>query len=295
MLKRSNIKNYLKAVLSGRLKKLYANAAEFRSESENSEYPAAVMRAISSQKSFESFKRDPIYRQILEHVSKEQGERYLDILLARCDGILNSAVDTVFKSDSIGNPIKFWYDSIQMNLSPTTLRYVKVASDLSILFGKNIETVAEIGCGYGGQCLVNEKLLGYKLSYLYDLPFVNQLIERYLNYTLMNGSYRTVVLNQATPRDYDLVISNYAFSELPASLQSIYIDKVLSRAKAGYLTMNSGMGGWRDQGKLNFEQLQALLPKFEVFEEDPLTGQNNYIIVWGHSINQLPMDFKYYR
>ncbi len=85
------------------------------------------------------------------------------------------------------------------------------------------------------------------------------------------------------PQDYDLVISNYAFSELPEPVERTYIDKVLSRSKRGYLTMNSGLSdhAGRESEKLTLDELKNLLPPFEIFEEKPY-AKHNYIIVWGH-------------
>jgi hypothetical protein len=265
--------------------KLFSHAVEYRSASDNGQYPAVVAKAVKNQRNFENFKRFYAYREILEHVSREQGERYLQILTKRNDGILSNALESVLISDSIGNPIKFSYENINILLSPTTLRYVKVASDLKILFGEELNSVAEIGCGYGGQCLVNEKLLRYKRFTLFDLPFVNQLIKRYLDYTLMDGSYEVATINEKPSGEYDLAISNYAFSELPRELQRVYIKKVLAKSQRGYLTMNSGIGGSFDDGRLTIVELRKLLPHFECFEESPLTGQHNYIIVWGHNPN----------
>jgi hypothetical protein len=84
---------------------------------------------------------------------------------------------------------------------------------------------------------------------------------------------------------WDLVISNYAFSELPSDLQKIYVEKVLSKSDRGYLVMNSGMTNYsgRSGGKLTLEELRILLPEFQVFKEIPNTGPDNYVIVWGHS------------
>jgi hypothetical protein len=74
------------------------------------------------------------------------------------------------------------------------------------------------------------------------------------------------------------VISNYAFSELPSHLQRTYIKKVLSNSKRGYLTMNSGRGSSRDEGKLSIDELRELLPSFEIHEEKPQTASNNYAL-----------------
>jgi hypothetical protein len=47
--------------------------------------------------------------------------------------------------------------------------------------------------------------------------------------------------------------------------------------------MNSGRkGSLFTLDKLSLDDLRCKLPPFEIFEEYPLTWQENYIIVWGH-------------
>jgi phospholipid N-methyltransferase len=107
----------------------------------------------------------------------------------------------------------------------------------------------------------------------------------YLESHILNFAYKTTTLNQHQGDvNYDLVISNYAFSELPSQLQIRYIEKILSRSKRGYLTMNTGKtDASRDQNKLTLEDLRGYLPEFEVLNEVPLTSPNNYLIVWGRN------------
>lgn len=272
-------RRYIRSPLTNRV---FAHRVEYRSDSENGKYGAVVTKALSNQKAFDTFKRKRAYRKILEHVSRAQGEDYLKIVSSRKDGLLEVALETVFKSDDVGSPVKHQYECVEPALSPTTLRYLKVASDLKGLFGEGVDRIAEIGCGYGGQTLVNDQLLKFRYATLFDLPFVNELIRKYLNTMLLNGAYRVATINETLPENYDLVVSNYAFSELPTILQQAYIRKVVANAKRGYLTMNSGLGGKRSVGKLSLEQLQELLPPFEIYEEEPLTSPFNYIIVWGH-------------
>ena len=271
----------LKALRAGIRKKIFSNSKEYRSASDNGRYGSAILHALKNQKAFENFKRNYSYREILEHVTREQGFEYLKILQARNDGFLEKALNTILVNDQIGNPIKYNYPNFSSPLSPTTLRYVKVASDLKILFGDNLGNVAEIGSGYGGQALANDQLLNVKRVKLFDLPFVNKLIDRYLNSQLLNGSYNTTTINKETDSKYDLVISNYAFSELPKKLQILYIKKVLSQSERGYLTMNTGLFKNNSDSKLSIDDLRNMLPKFEIFEEDPLTSSQNYLIVWG--------------
>ena len=272
--------------------KVFAHAKEYRSDSENGSYASAVVKALKNQKAFDNFKRSYSYRGILENVSEEQGRQCLSILESRNDGILDRAIDTVLISDDVGNPIKFKYDKYPIGLSPTTLRYVKVASDLNILFGKDLGDISEIGGGYGGQTLINDQLLNVKSARLFDLPFVNNLVDRYLNSQLLNGAYYTTVINKETVTRCDLAISNCAFSELPKRLQKTYIDKVLSKASRGYLSMNSGTGNERSSGKLSLDELRELLPEFQIIAEEPLTGPDNYIIVWGFDKDRLLDNFR---
>ena len=275
-------RRYLKISLT---QKVFAYKSEFRSDSENGNYAASVVKALKNQKSFDNFKRSRDYREILEHVSRDQGQKYLDIILARNDGLFDAAINTVFTMDDIGSPIKHHYKVFNQSfeLSPTTLRYLKVASDINGLFGKRFDHVVEIGCGYGGQALVNDQVLEISYATLFDLPFVNQLITRYLNSIVLNGAFRVTTINESIPDGYDLAISNYAFSELPSVLQKTYIRKVLANSKCGYLTMNSGLGGKNSVGKLTVSELQQLLPSCEIYEEEPNTFEFNYIIVWGHN------------
>lgn len=268
-------------------KKIFSYGAEARSESDNGVYIKGVYQILKRPKKFAKFKRNFRYMPVLEHVTYELGLEYFKIIKNRDYSFLQNALSYSKIADKIGKPIKHIYDNNFHALSPTTLRYVKVASDLNLLFDKNINNVIEIGCGYGGQCLTNDFLLNYKSQTLVDLPLVNQLIERYLESHVMNGSYQTKTLNQLTEKNYDLVISNYAFSELPSNLQNKFIEKVLIHSKSGYLTMNSGLGGKYDHNKLQISRLLEVIPNSVVLEEQPKTYEYNYLLVWGHSDKNL--------
>jgi len=270
----------IKRIRQLRIKKIFSQNEEFRSDSENGYYLSVVKKSIEKEKHFNRFKKNIIYREILEHVSFADGQRYLSILEKR-DDILEKALKTVLISDDLGGPVKYFYDGYSYPLSPTTLRYCKVASDLRHLFGNHLGKVAEIGCGYGGQALVNDQLLEVESAFLFDLPLVNQLIEKYLDSFLFHGSYKTGVINHVNNMSFDLVISNYAFSEMPARLQLIYAKKIMAESKSGYLTMNSGLGGLRSAGKLSVSELRSILPEFYLFEEEPITSPDNFIIAWG--------------
>jgi putative sugar O-methyltransferase len=260
----------------------YVAASINRSDSEDGLYLKSVSNAVERYKFFKNFKRDLNYTEILEHVTKEHGQAYLNIIKENSPDLLE-AISSFKDNDIIGNPKIFDYSGIG-KISPTTLRYIKVSSDLRQLFGIHFgDSIIEIGGGYGGQALILDKIFKIKLYELLDLPPVLKLISKYLESHILNCAYKVSTLNQKTGEDaYDLVISNYAFSELPKHLQQKYIEKVLCKCKRGYLTMNSGRTVSSSEGKLRLDELKELLPPFDVLEETPLTSKDNYIVVWGH-------------
>jgi putative sugar O-methyltransferase len=253
-----------------------------RSVSDDGSYITAVKEAVSNYNSFCNFKRDSRYTAILEHASINQGSDCLEIIRSDSPALIERIND--FKENDLeGGATVSMYDDIG-SISPSTLRYLKVASDLKTLFGEVIEgNIAEVGVGYGGQLLISDKIFKFKEYHLFDLPPVLELTSRYLECHILNNSYRLFTLNQHNGEiNYDLVVSNYAFSELPSKLQIRYIKKIFSKSKRGYLTMNSGLPSSAfQQDKLTFAELEKLLPHFEVMAERPLTHPGNYIIFWG--------------
>lgn len=253
-----------------------------RSLSDTGPYLASVQKALSNYKNFKKFKLDPRYQAILEHCSQEQGKAYLEIIKTESPALITN-IDIFKENDFIGGATTYVYKDIGA-ISPSTLRYLKVASDIKNIFGETIgDRVAEIGVGYGGQLFIADKVLKFKQYDLFDLPPVLNLTSKYIESHTLNAAYFTTTLNQHRGDvEYDLVISNYAFSELPSKLQLRYIEKILSKSKRGYLTMNSGKENSEyKEDKLSLADLKKHLPSFEILEEKPLTAKDNYIIVWG--------------
>ena len=58
----------------------------------------------------------------------------------------------------------------------------------------------------------------------------------------------------------------------------MYLEKVICRSKAGYITWNSL--SYQMFHGYSVNELLALLPRASIMEEKPLTGQDNKIIIW---------------
>ena len=104
---------------------------------------------------------------------------------------------------------------------------------------------------------------------------------KYLQNFDIKATYSLENVYTSKIRQYDLVISNYAFSELRKGLQNIYIKKIISKSIMGYMIMNSGKKESAFQNdKLSLKSLRKKLPKFQVQPELPLSCPGNYVITW---------------
>ena len=262
--------------------KVYVASAGNRSESDNGLYVQFVEKAVRNPGVFSTFKQNRAYQTILEHLNEAAGKAYWEIVQQEAPD-LSEDMERFKVNDVVGNPTTYVYDHVG-RISPTTLRYVKVASDLRRLFGDLTGArVAEIGVGYGGQLLVLDQIFKLGMYSMFDLPPVLNLVSKYLESHVLNSAYRTRTLNQSDGSEaYDLVMSNYAFSELPSRVQMKYVEKIMSKSRRGYLTMNSGTAtSLFAKDHLLIEELRAVLPPFELLEERPLTFDGNFILVWG--------------
>ena len=204
--------------------------------SDNDAYPKFCALAAADDSTFAQFRRHHDYSEILEHVTVGLGKRYLDDFRGDGDFIVKAA--RICSEDVIGDPVKYDFPVVGA-ASPTTLRYLKVARELTLLFGPlNGLTISEIGVGYGGQCQVI-CALNTPLSYsLIDLEPVLALVERYLSVTSPQAPVSFQGADRVPVLASDLCLSNYAFSELRREVQESYMVNVIDHAARGYVTFN---------------------------------------------------------
>ena len=254
-----------------------------RSDSQKTFYENSLGMILNSNSKFNRFRRIYNYREIVENVTFRQGQEYLKRITLL--GLpLSSNFLKYFINDSVGKPTRYHYPNIG-KVSPTTLRYISVSLEIKKLFGDDLSgNIVEIGAGYGGQASILMEFFKIDKYAVYDLDNAQMLIQKYLAKVNKENNLNMFSLRDNANIRWDLAISNYAFSELPAELQKEYITKVLGKSERGYMIMNSGLENetGRGNGKLTLSELRTLLPKFEIIEEVPKTGPDNYVLVWGH-------------
>lgn len=245
--------------------------------SDNQRYPQACLDAVNDYAVFNNFRRLPDYNAILEHVNEAEGAEYLQLVAE--DKALLAAIDEFRANDDWGNPRVYDYPEVGL-ISPTTLRYIKVLGDLKRHFDSldNLR-IAEIGVGYGGQCRVINAYYSPAEYTLIDIQPALALAQRYLdNYILYSrASYQT--MNELAEANYDLVISNYAFTELPRTIQEVYFRKVIAPSRRGYITYNQITPP--EFNSFTADELLGMLPGSQRHDEVPLTHPDNCILVWG--------------
>ena len=175
------------------------------------------------------FRRIRDYTAILEHVTPEQGRAYLSRVAHRPE--LLAALPRFGRNDEAGHPRLHDFPP-HGRFSPTTLRYVKVLCDLLDRFGPlDGLSICEIGVGYGGQCRVVGEWSRPAEYCLVDLRPALGLAERFLDQFVLPMPIHLRTLNTLRARDWDLVVSNYAITEMPRDVQDAYMEGVVRRSR----------------------------------------------------------------
>jgi len=246
----------------------------------HADYLELVESAGKDTEIFQKFRSCSAFINILDHVSIKHGKGYINEIEASGNSdLLKKENFSLLKSiDFVGGGLQYHFRRIG-KISPAYLRYLKVLSDLEILFGdlKNLK-VAEIGIGFGGQGLVLNRIASVNSITFYDLPPVLDLTRRYLESTTTLGKFEYVDGRDPVAGNFDLVISNYAFSELSRSIQEEYLNNVVLNSEHGYITWNDL--AFQHLGSFSLAELLRLIPNSQILAEVPLTARNNSIIYW---------------
>jgi hypothetical protein len=198
-------------------------------------------------KNITTFKQDERLRPIFEHCPKHIADEYYKQIP---DWLLSKG----FTNDFYGTPLLHNYG--QKKFSTSTLQYIGVLAKMIELFGSlDGWRICEIGGGYGGQCRTITDIFKPECYHILDLPEVCALQRKYCSANCFT---------EPTGFHYDLVISNYALSEIIDN--KLYIDEIIKKSKHGYITCNT------DLVKLDFPH--SRMPDIKGERE------TNYILTW---------------
>jgi len=241
-------------------------------------YCEVCFKAWEDETAFSTFRRDPVFTQVMEFHYEEYGQKCFDII--KKDNIWLLDYYNKFKiSDKFGSPLVYIYDG--KLISPSTLRYVKILSDLIKYFGRvgyfnGLERfkIAEIGGGYGGLCKVIKDVFNVEY-HLIDLYEVNLLAQKFLEKTHKNN-VRFSTWDKLVKEEYDLVISVGAFSEMNREIQDHYNEMIIKGSKRGYMIGSVALNPNNCYQIEDFKKMGNVV----FVEEEPNTHPTNFMMYW---------------
>ena len=203
-----------------------------------SPYAEVCIEAVKNDNVFNKFKSDPRYIAITENVPIENGKIYAQDIQAY--DIDSNLIEAFKENDLVGGANIVNYGQPFGNISPSTLRYIQNALDISYFFGEGeLDKIVEIGAGYGGLCKTISCLCDFGEYHIYDMKEACELQKKYLS----SFDIESNMFYHSEPdelKDIDLLISNYAYSELGEKLQDLYYNNVIVNSKKVYMILNRG-------------------------------------------------------
>jgi hypothetical protein len=244
--------------------------------SDNDAYPDFCWRAATDSAVFADFRRQPVYLDIVG-LDPKWGWEYFRALTPESRAA--RLLPALAQGDRVGDPLLITLPEGH-EIAPTTLRYVKVAEDLERLFGDlDGVNVCEIGVGYGGQCRVLDAMWSLESYTLVDLRPVLLLADRFLMSSPLRCELHLRTMNELGAEAYDLLISNYSFSELAEPVQEAYFHKTIARTPRGYVAFNEIRTAALGAGMTATELCRRVGGR--ILPEEPQTHSRNCLIVWG--------------
>jgi len=209
--------------------------------------------SICSNKNLKDFKSNPNYLYMLEHISKNQGQQYLNCITEKTALSKDDIIEFCTINDKIGKPITVEYPFLQdISVSPSSLRYIYhahlILSHMKRLGESCPRDIVEIGGGYGGLCLaIHHFAPRYDIhinSYtICDLTNIIRLQEMYLNEVnpqLMKVHFVDAAMyGKDIPRNNMFLISNYCLSEISMDHQIKYREILFPKVKHGFFVWNA--------------------------------------------------------
>jgi len=179
-----------------------------------------------------------------------------------------------YSESPIGKP-KFDCEYLNISVNSLGMLYywTAIASKWDI---KTLNTVVEIGGGYGCFCRVVQEMILPRITYImFDLPEMLALQYYFLSGSsteykiiphfsssskIVEGAINLVPIHYLTNfkvNKYDLIVSHFALSETTKYIQHLVSEKLFSKAKYLYMTVqDTEMDEWKD---INLESHKSLI------------------------------------
>lgn len=213
-----------------------------------SSYNDFVKNILKEKNLFDTFKRNPLYTEMLEHVDERMGVKYLLSIWEHFQ-TNDEDIEAFCKlNDTIGSPIQYNY-SATLTCSPTSLRYI-FQSNLILSYIKSLGLseipIVELGGGYGGLFLAlhyfaSKYSIHIRKYSIVDLKAPSELQQRYLSnhdISIPISFHDASNFGEDVEGDTLFFVSCYCFSEISDEFQKRYRQFLLPRCNHGFIAWN---------------------------------------------------------
>lgn len=246
-------------------------------------YVETCRQASYSEEILNSFRTIASYRTALEIDEADQFAEYI-----RGTTYLLPYLEDFRHLDSVGGPFLTDYQDLGL-FSPSALRYIFHADQIKKRFSlPRNPKIVEIGAGFGGQSYILQQIHPCAKYYIYDLPEVEGLIDRVMQ-RLNISNVKCMPLDEELPEEeIDLIISNYAYSECDKEMQLSYFNRVIKKAKRGYMIYNKiaitdyGLDSLTKEDFVKLLKENGCKPRVS---SELFAGAGNFLITWDKTKN----------
>jgi len=233
----------------------------------------------SDDEKFKIFRRMRSCMGVIENVTHKFGIEMINEC-KKTANISNYPWETFQQNEKVGLPYTcdfkdqlYFLDDCEF--SPTTFRFINNGTNIiQHLRNLNLKTVRiiEIGGGYGAQAVILLELaktfnLNIEDYCIIDLEEVTYLQNKYLTAVKKEKDVECLTIEELNlDKNFNFLISNYAFGEFNDHWKNLYIDRVIKRIAHGYLIWNFSS----HSNKIH--EFFLNLPKVQIEEEKPQTN-----------------------
>lgn len=244
-----------------------------KNTSQGKKFLRLCRNAVKDAEVFKGFRGDDAYAPIMIQHNKEYARKCVEYI-AKSHLNKSELWEKFRENDLVGDPVV--YDN---DVSVETLRAIISMIQIGRQFGDlNGLNIIEIGSAFGYLAKTISAVYDFNSYTFIDMPDVTKLCQKYLE-TIDNSLKPRLIYSpkeEELKEQYDLLISEFALSEIDDQGLEYYFEKVVKRSKEVFLGMNI----W-DQNKKKFfrKKLEEIFEVVMEIDETPKTEWKNYYFV----------------
>ena len=173
-----------------------------------------------------------------------RGGKYFNYIVENNVDLLKNNYNSIIETDKIGNPFLFNFNHNNFSLVCSDSVVCGIFPLQKLLEYMNVDkldnnlNIIEIGCGFGVQTKMFNDIYGFKSYTNVDLKSMLDVQKIFLDYFNINNVIYDDPENMETlavKDEYDLLISDFAYTELSPEFKLFYFNKIIKKCKMGII------------------------------------------------------------